>query len=479
MNFTNDTNYLIFSSTHLTQFTSFFEPNNATFRTNNRFFYLKRPRILKFIPNYGKSWGFLLFLALLGAYLIFLCILAIYDSQYRNKEALLEYIKEEVIQFSLHYKKQEDKNDYIPNIFRKRYDYRYFKEMPTTNNRLTNVVTTNEDLKTTSQGFWKNDNENNNEEKFDEIDLDPDLYDENDNNQPKLRNNFFYLGNVRQKQLTVEQKLRQKNNNTYIYNKKKVLNDIKNGRRTQISNGQNRNENLRAELEEENEVKQQQLEEFASIDLTFFEFLLKNIVSRSIIINSYVIVSIFSPRWKKQSLLLTEHCIMIILLSILLTNDESITIDGSVSKFFIISVISMVCTDFFMYIFTFAFFSFPIKSQRRLYNLVINNHQLEILKEWEKTESRMRKFETIGMILGVLIWIAAFYISFGFTVVWRYQREAFLISFASTFGFNYVAGELLIEILIALLYLGRKHNSFLRNCAKGLNNLRNIRCLSP
>ena len=479
LNFTNDTNYLIFSSTHLTQFTSFFEPNNATFRTNNRFFYLKRPRILKFIPNYGKSWGFLLFLALLGAYLIFLCILAIYDSQYRNKEALLEYIKEEVIQFSLHYKKQEDKNDYIPNIFRKRYDYRYFKEMPTTNNRLTNVVTTNEDLKTTSQGFWKNDNENNNEEKFDEIDLDPDLYDENDNNQPKLRNNFFYLGNVRQKQLTVEQKLRQKNNNTLFYNKKKVLNDIKNGRRPQISDGQNRNQNLRAELEEENEIKQQQLEEFASIDLTFFEFLLKNIVSRSIIINSYVIVSIFSPRWKKQSLLLTEHCIMIILLSILLTNDESITIDGSVSKFFIISVISMICTDFFMYIFTFAFFSFPIKSQRRLYNLVINNHQLEILKEWEKTESRMRKFETIGMILSVLIWIAAFYISFGFTVVWRYQREAFLISFASTFGFNYVAGELLIEILIALLYLGRKHNSFLRNCAKGLNNLRNIRCLSP
>ena len=74
-----------------------------------------------------------------------------------------------------------------------------------------------------------------------------------------------------------------------------------------------------AEYEDADEVRQQQLDEFAHIDLTFSEFLLINIISRSILINSYVIVSIFSPRWKKQSLLLTEHCIMIILGSLFLT----------------------------------------------------------------------------------------------------------------------------------------------------------------
>jgi hypothetical protein len=82
MNFTNDTNYIIFSSSHLTRFTAFFVPNNATFKTNNRFFYLKRPRILKFIPNYFKSWGVFLFIALLLLYLIILNILSIYDSKY-------------------------------------------------------------------------------------------------------------------------------------------------------------------------------------------------------------------------------------------------------------------------------------------------------------------------------------------------------------------------------------------------------------
>ena len=139
----------------------------------------------------------------------------------------------------------------------------------------------------------------------------------------------------------------------------------------------------------------------------------------------------------------------------------------------------MICTDFFMYIFSFFFFSFPNKSQRKLYNLVVNNHQLEIIKEWEKTEQRMQKFEIIGMVISVIIWLFAFYISFGFTIVWKYQRKAFLISFAVCCVVNYVVGEFLIEFLIAILYLDRKHNYFLRCCAEGLNNLRNIRCLSP
>ena len=484
MNFTNDTNYLIFSSSHLTKFTAFFVPNNATFKTNNRFFYIKRPRILKFFPNYFKSWGVILFICLLGLYILMLCILAIYDSKYRNKEALLEYIKSEVIEFSLHYKKNEDKNNYIPNIFRNRYDFRYFEEIRSTNNKLTNAITTNDDLKST-QGFWgsgKKDEgkiSSNEEHELDEINIEQDLDDVNGNNKPEVKNNFFYQGNVRQKKLTIEQKLRQKNKNTFVYSRKQNVEEINKRKRRSLNNGNNGNYNREAEFEDEEEIKHQKLAEFASIDLTFFEFLLRNIISRSILINSYIIVSIFSPRWKKQSLLLTEHCIMMILISLFLTSDESITSGSDFVKILINSIIIMICTDFFMYIFSFFFFSFPNKSQRKLYNLVINNHQLEIIKEWEKTERRMQKFEIIGMVISVIIWLFAFYISFGFTIVWKYQRKAFLISFAVCCAVNYVVGELLIEFLIAILYLDRKHNYFLRCCAEGLNNLRNIRCLSP
>ena len=476
MNFTNDTNFIIFSSTHLTKFTAFFVPNNATFTTNNRFFYLKRPRILKYMPNYAKSWGVYLFCILVGLYILFLCILAIYDSQYRNKEALLEYIKAEVVQFSLHYKQNEDKNNYIPNIFRRRYDFRYFQEIRSNNNRIGNALSTNDDLKST-QNFWRTDKRSETkigpieEEPLDEVDLEEeDMYDD----KPVPKSNFFHQGSVRQKKLTIEQKLRQKNKNPYTYNKNIYLQDNKQSKRVQ------RKKNLREiEYEDADEVRQQQLEEFAHIDLTFSEFLLINIISRSILINSYVIVSIFSPRWKKQSLLLTEHCIMIILASLFLTNDETIQGGSQSIKIFIISIVIMILTDFFMYIYSFFFFSFPTKSQRKLFNLVSNNHQLKIIKEWDKIENRMQKFEIIGMILSALIWIFCFYVSFGFTIVWKNQNNAFLITFAMCFGLNYIVGEFLIEFLIALLYLNRKHNSCFRWLAERLNNLRNIRCLSP
>ena len=485
MNFTNDTNYIIFSSSHLTRFTAFFVPNNATFKTNNRFFYLKRPRILKFIPNYFKSWGVFLFIALLLLYLIILSILSIYDSKYRNKEALLEYIKDEVIQFSLHYKKEEEKDNYIPNIFRKKYDFRYFEENRGANTKLaTTTYQTNEDLKT-STGFWQTDkkrdnNVNSEGEKLSDMDMD-DIMSINDQ-KPKLRSNFFYQGSVKQKKLTLEDKLKKKtnNNNNFFYKTKNNAEEIKKRKRRQIQSGINiNNDNRQGVYEKEDEVRHQELEEFASIDLFFSEFLLTNIFSRSILVNSYVIVSIFSPRWKKQSLLLTEMCAMIILISVFLTNDETIRTGNEIIQIVIVSVICMICVDFFMYIFAFFFFSFPLKSHRKLFNLVIHDHQLEILKEWDKIERRMQKFEIIGMILSAAIWIFAFYISFGFTVVWSYQREAFLISFAFTFLFNFVIGELLMEIFIAFLYLGREHSSFFRFCAEGLNRLRNIRCLSP
>ena len=413
-----------------------------------------------------------------------ICILAIYDSKYRNKEALLEYIKSEVIEFSLHYKKNEDKNNYIPNIFRNRYDFRYFEEIRSTNNKLTNAVTTNDDLKST-QGFWRSGKKDeakigsNEDNPLDEIDIEQDLDDINANNKPVVKNNFFHQGNVKLKKLTIEQKLRQHNKNTFVYSRKNNLEEINKRKRRSLNNNNNGNYNPEAEFENEEEIKHQKLEEFASIDLTFFEFLLRNIISRTILINSYVIVSIFSPRWKKQSLLLTEHCIMMILISLLLTNDETIDSGSDIVKIIVHAIIIMLCTDFFMYLFAFFFFSFPNKSQRKLYNLVVNNHQLQIIKEWEKTEKRMQKFEIIGMVICVIIWIFAFYISFGFTLVWRYQRKAFLISFSVCFAFNYVVAEFLVEFAIALLYLDRKHNSFLRYCAEFLNNLRNIRCLSP
>ena len=83
------------------------------------------------------------------------------------------------------------------------------------------------------------------------------------------------------------------------------------------------------------------------------------------------------------------------------------------------------------------------------------------------------------MIIYVGIWIYSLYSSFGFTLVWKFQRMAFIECFGITLVFNFIIGEILIELFIALLFLKRKNNFFLRAIAKGLNDLRNFRCLSP
>ena len=274
-------------------------------------------------------------------------------------------------------------------------------------------------------------NVNSEGEKLSDIDME-DIMNINDQ-KPKVRSNFFHQGSVKQKKLTLEDKLKRKtnNNNNFFYKTKNNVEEMKKRKRRQIQSGINvNNDRQQREFENEDEVRHQELEEFANIDLFFSEFLSTNIFSRSILINSYLIVSIFSPRWKKQSLLLTEMCAMIILISVFLTNDETIRTGAQLSQIIILSIICMICVDFFMYIFAFFFFSFPSKAHRKLFNLVIHDHQLKILKEWDKIEKRMKKFEIFGMIFSVAIWIFAFYISFGFTVVWTYQREAFLICFA-------------------------------------------------
>jgi hypothetical protein len=103
LNFTSDTNYIIFNTSHFGKVASFFVPNNATFHPNGRFFYLGRPKIFLFFPNYLKSVGGFLFLALLFLYLLFLTILILYDKKFSSQEALIEYIKEETVKLHLHY----------------------------------------------------------------------------------------------------------------------------------------------------------------------------------------------------------------------------------------------------------------------------------------------------------------------------------------------------------------------------------------
>ena len=485
LNFTSDTNFIVFSSSHLTRFAAFFVPNNATFHVNGRFFYLMRPRIYKFFPNYLNSYGGFLFLAILFAYLLFLTIFTLYDKQFANQEALLEYLKVEVSNLFKHYKTEEEKNNinYIPNRLGKKYNHRDFRETRDYGpNALTERVGSNDNLKDKQvfdeKSRKKLNNMNYEKNVLDDLSLDDD--DENDiykdKENPAIRSNFFYGGVVKYKNKKAEEILKKKKNTTFFYNSDN--NDKNDEETTGRKKGFKYHHNyIPEEYEDEDEAKEDEMKQFANIKLDFWEFLILNITSRSIIINSFCIVSIFNPRWKKLSFLMTEFCLMMIFVSIFLTSDENAVL-SSQDLIMEYSILSMITTDLGMYIFAY-FFKFPYKDEKRLFTLVTQGGQLKILHEWEIFQKKLKKRAIIGMIIYVGMWIYSLYSVFGFTLVWKCQRIAFIECFAFTFIFNFIIGEFLIELFIAILFLKRKNNFFLRCIAKGLNDLRNYRCLSP
>ena len=482
LNFTSDTNYIVFSSSHLTRFAAFFVPNNATFHVNGRFFYLMRPRIYKFVPNYLNSYGGFLFLAILFLYIVFITILTLYDKHFTNQEALLEYIKVEVSNLFKHYKTEEEKRNinYIPNRLGKKYDHRDFKETRDYGpNAITEGIGSSVNLKEKQiyRETTRNKLNNINYEKNVLDDLSLDDEDEMDINQdkekPAVRNNFFYGGAVKYKRKTAEEVLKKKKSN-FFKNDDDKNDEETTGRKKGFKYHHNY---IPEEYEDEDEAKEDEKKQFANIKLSFWEFLMLNVTSRSILINTFCIVSIFNPRWKKLSFLMTEFSLMIIFVSIFLTSDENVDLSaqGLIMEY---SILSMIATDFTMYLIAF-FFKFPYKDQKRLFTLLTQGGQLKILQEWEIFQRKLRKRAILGMIIYVGIWIYSLYSSFGFTLVWKFQRMAFIECFGITLVFNFIIGEILIELFIALLFLKRKNNFFLRAIAKGLNDLRNFRCLSP
>ena len=100
LNFTNDTNFVVFSSSHLSQFTSYLIKNNASFVVDGRFYYLFRPQIFKHLPNFIGSKGSLIFLVFFVIYIILIVFLACYDRKYTDREIVLDFIKAEIVKVS-------------------------------------------------------------------------------------------------------------------------------------------------------------------------------------------------------------------------------------------------------------------------------------------------------------------------------------------------------------------------------------------
>ena len=207
------------------------------------------------------------------------------------------------------------------------------------------------------------------------------------------------------------------------------------------------------------------------------DFFKINFKSRNIVINALGIISLFHPRWKKLTMLMSEIALILLSNSVFLTLNEKVTY-SSVERIIVFSIISTCAADLVLYLLAF-FFVFPPVKIRKLVYLVKGNGDLIILKEWEKMSYIQGYKALIGYIICFIIWVISFYVTFGFTVVWKYQNSAFYICLALSFIFDFLLFEAIIEGICAFFFYKRREIKWMRICGEFLNRLRNYRCMSP
>ena len=237
------------------------------------------------------------------------------------------------------------------------------------------------------------------------------------------------------------------------------------------------NDGIPLDIMNEREEQKKGREAYTKLTSTKCQFLNYNLSTRHILIAPFQNVTLFNNRWKKLTVLVTQWFIMMLIISVVLTWKENITINN-IKGMLILSIISAIASNLLIYNIVFLFGTSTYQ-RRRLYRLVMSGEQLIIMKAWAKLEKIMRCSTFFGMIIVIIIWAANIYITLIFTAVWKVQRSAFIIVFIISLFIDLVIGEIGIELIIAFLYSFRKDSTILRNLGESLNRLRCYRTLWP
>jgi hypothetical protein len=238
---------------------------------------------------------------------------------------------------------------------------------------------------------------------------------------------------------------------------------------------------LPKDFEKTKEEKERRVENYAHLKLKSNHYFSANYKLRNTLINSLCNVSLFQPRWKKLTMLITEIGLMILVISILLTLDENAKLSNGLiimGYLFGYGLAASTFSNLVMYCIALSF-HFPQDLANRLYKLVLFNGQLIVLKEWEIITYQQGLKSIPGVIICAIIWVISLYVGLGFTAVWNDQNFEFLISFGFAFILNFFVMEIIVEGFITIFYLGRRRFNCIKRFGYTLNRLRNYRCLSP
>ena len=471
-NFTSDTNFIQFNTTHLSRFSTFLIDNNATFKVKGRFFYVPRTELLNWKDNFKGNFGFITFLITIIAYASLSLILGCYDNIYFVKETLLESLKTEIVKSFLPYKSRKERETEAsklvpisldPNLI----DEKKFGDKTKENKRYDNNDETKNDEDILTLGKQKDGGILTSNAKT-SLGSGDRLFESNiKNNKSKeflSRKNNGQMQNI----MTTGNKT---DVNLVLETKDYYTSNVGKNEMTHM------NVNRMPEIFEDPNVEyNRRLYGYANLNLDFFQYLLKNILARNILINPFVNINMFCPRWKKLIFFTTNVLSELLLLSVFLTDDEKALISNKklLVKY---SIFTVLITDTFMH-FMAIFFQFSGRQKRRLLRLVLHKGQLIVMKEYEDMLCVNAIFTVFGALICYGIWVFTFYMSFAFYSVWKVQRKAYIFSFFVTVGIDFVGLDLFYELFLAVIYMMRKSFACFRVLGEFLNRLRNYRCLA-
>ncbi len=146
--------------------------------------------------------------------------------------------------------------------------------------------------------------------------------------------------------------------------------------------------NAQDEEEDEEEVYLQQLEAFANLDHTTYEFLSRNLKERHVLVSPITQASIFNPRYKKLTLFVTEVFLLMVTITICITYDGKIVVSFDpnvpsvgVERLIGFSVLAGLFSSAFCYLLA-AMMRTSVEQRKKIYNIVKSGKEMLILKEW-------------------------------------------------------------------------------------------------
>jgi len=498
-------NFLRCNSTHSTDFNAFLIANDVVYNVDGPFFYLKFPQVFTYWPNYSKNFAFFVVIGLLSFYLISVFLTSCWDWKYYRQETLLEFIKYNIVKIQMPY---NQKITFNPNEIFPIDDFIGFEKDQNTkgnpfdrfgkdegiapvdglarpkiggkelgNDIIDKRYRKKEDDSPFGFDFGVDDEINNNPRGGGQnLNIyDDDVFDiggddfPGSNDKASAKNyhtNNPFISSTDKDLKTTDRKIGFGDVNVeHLENKEKPPNEA-----------------------EENEEREQELrlEAFASLTLSACEFFCWNLKARHILISPLVNSSVFNPRYKKLTCVITGIAIQMLLLSVLITNDLTVLISldttpsivqGAGSLFFF-ALLSVLASSLVMYVLVW-FFRMTNDQRRTLFLTVKKGIQMRILRIWGEVEKKNLPFTILGMFINIAIWFGCFYFSFNFVAVWTGWDMTWLIGVGIAICLDLFLLECGFELFIAMIYSFRVTSPTACKFAEYLNRVRSYRTMWP